>query len=66
LPLFLLQSSAAQSGEEIMLSGKSIDDEENSQGQIPRLLGTCQANCYLVPLCVSVHGHARDSELCCS
>jgi hypothetical protein len=51
-----------------MLSGKSIDDEENSQGQIPRLLGTCQANCYLVPLCVSVHGHghARDSELCCS
>uniref|UniRef100_A0A6M2EHN9 Uncharacterized protein n=1 Tax=Populus davidiana TaxID=266767 RepID=A0A6M2EHN9_9ROSI len=33
-----LVSSAAQSGEEIMLSGKSIDDEENSQGQIPRLL----------------------------
>ncbi|KAJ6341105.1 hypothetical protein OIU78_009307 [Salix suchowensis] len=33
-----LVSSAAQSGEEIMLYGKSIDDGENSQGQIPRLL----------------------------
>ncbi|OAY53350.1 THO complex subunit 1 [Manihot esculenta] len=33
-----LVSSAVQSGEEIMQYGQSIDDRENSQGQIPRLL----------------------------
>jgi len=36
-----MQSSSAQSREEIMLYGKSIDDGEDSQGQIPRLLGIC-------------------------
>ncbi|KAF9686353.1 hypothetical protein SADUNF_Sadunf03G0149900 [Salix dunnii] len=34
-----LVSSSAQSREEIMLYGKSIDDSEDSKGQIPRLLG---------------------------
>ncbi|KAF2300846.1 hypothetical protein GH714_017779 [Hevea brasiliensis] len=33
-----LVSSAVQSGEEIMQYGQSIDDGENFQGQIPRLL----------------------------
>uniref|UniRef100_A0A6N2JWQ2 Uncharacterized protein n=1 Tax=Salix viminalis TaxID=40686 RepID=A0A6N2JWQ2_SALVM len=33
-----LVSSSAQSTEEIMLYGKSIDEGEDSQGQIPRLL----------------------------
>ncbi|KAJ4821803.1 suppressor of the transcriptional defect of hpr1 by overexpression [Turnera subulata] len=33
-----LVASAVQSGEEIMKYGQSIDDGENSQGQIPRLL----------------------------
>ncbi|KDP40562.1 hypothetical protein JCGZ_24561 [Jatropha curcas] len=33
-----LVSSAAQSGEQIMLYGQSVDDAENSQGQIPHLL----------------------------
>ncbi|KAJ6414489.1 hypothetical protein OIU84_003482 [Salix udensis] len=33
-----LVSSSAQSREEIMLYGKSIDEGEDSQGQIPRLL----------------------------
>ncbi|KAI3914086.1 hypothetical protein MKW92_041242 [Papaver armeniacum] len=33
-----LVSSAVQSGEEIMQFGQSIDDEESTQGQIPRLL----------------------------
>ncbi|OMO51327.1 THO complex, subunit THOC1 [Corchorus capsularis] len=33
-----LVSSAVQSGEEIMQYGKSIDDDDNAQGVIPRLL----------------------------
>ncbi|KAF6160754.1 hypothetical protein GIB67_035955 [Kingdonia uniflora] len=33
-----LVSSAVQSGEHIMQYGQSIDDKENAQGQIPRLL----------------------------
>lgn len=35
----LLQSSAVQSGENIMHYGQSISDEASSEGQIPRILG---------------------------
>lgn len=35
----LLQSSAVQSGENIMQYGQSISDEASSEGQIPRILG---------------------------
>lgn len=37
-----MQSSAVQSGEQVMQHGRSIDDKENIHGQIPRLLGSCR------------------------
>jgi THO complex subunit 1 len=37
--MYFVQSSAVQSGEQIMQYGQSIDDGETTQGHIPRLLG---------------------------
>jgi len=45
-----VQSSAVQSGEQIMQYGQLIDDGETSQGHIPRLLGL-----YKFPLAKSLY-----------
>lgn len=47
LYFYHIKSAAVQSGERTMHYGKSIDDGENYQGQIPRLLGNGILSSYL-------------------